>query len=123
MALTATANQAVVTDSMKAIQMRNPFLHTQSFNRPNLRYFVKPKDGTGKQKLMTQIATEVMQRKHQTGIIYCFSRRDTETVAEELISLIPSMRQQITFYHADLPQDVRESRQKKWSMGDIKIIW
>ena len=43
MALTATANQTVVQDSIKIIGMRQPFLHTQSFNRPNLSYFVKKK--------------------------------------------------------------------------------
>ncbi len=38
MALTATANQSVVRDCMAIIGMREPFVHTQSFNRGNLRW-------------------------------------------------------------------------------------
>jgi bloom syndrome protein len=121
MALTATANQSVVRDCMRIIQMNNPFLHTQSFNRVNLTYTVKKKE-TGKQ-LIADLADYILKRKGATGIIYCLSKKDTETIAEELISAIPSMKKQITFYHADVPAQQKEQRQRLWSKGDIKLIW
>lgn len=40
MALTATANQSVVQDIIKCLHLQAPFVHTQSFNRPNLTYKV-----------------------------------------------------------------------------------
>lgn len=33
MALTATANNSVVQDCMRILQMKDPYLHSQSFNR------------------------------------------------------------------------------------------
>eukprot|EP01041_Mallomonas_annulata_P005715 gene5715-11538_t len=118
MALTATANKAVIEDSIRAMGMRDPYKHKQSFNRQNLRYCVKKKTG----KIISEIATMIKDRHGQTGIIYCLSKKDTENVAEELQKEIPSMKRQITFYHADVRPDQREERQRLWSKGDIKVI-
>lgn len=118
MALTATANESVVNDSIKTIGMRNPFLHTQSFNRKNLHYQVLKKDA----KTVSAIAKIIKERRHQTGIVYCFSKLDTEKMAENLQQEIPDMRNQITYYHADVRPDEKSRRQKLWSKGDIKVI-
>mmetsp|Transcript_44826 Transcript_44826/g.50265 ORF Transcript_44826/g.50265 Transcript_44826/m.50265 type:complete len:681 (+) Transcript_44826:37-2079(+) len=45
MALTATANEKVVKDAIRALGMRNEYLYQSSFNRHNLRYEVRKKDG------------------------------------------------------------------------------
>ena len=44
MALTATADQKVVNDSIRALGMSNPHQYRSSFNRPNLHYEVRKKD-------------------------------------------------------------------------------
>lgn len=119
MCLTATANQTVVKDSIAIMKMRNCFLHSQSFNRSNLHYSVRRKESS---KTMQEMADIIKEKRGQTGIIYCLSRKDTEQCAEELVEILPHMRNQITFYHADLKQDVRERRQKDWSKGEIKVI-
>ena len=49
----------------------------------------------------------------QTGIVYCLSKKDTESVCEELVKAVPGMRSQITFYHADLQPQEKEKRQKE----------
>ena len=118
MCLTATANQEVVNDCIRIMQLQNPYRHSQSFNRENLHYFVKKKGKT----LMEDIAKYVTKRKNQTGIIYCLSKKDTEEVCESLKRNIPDMKKQITFYHADVPPAVREDRQRQWSTGTIKVI-
>lgn len=98
MALTATANQKVVQDSIRIIGMKNPFLHTQSFNRPNIEYSIRKKDG----KTIQAISELISLKKDLTGIIYCLSKKDTEKVANDLIKISPNMKNKITFYHADV---------------------
>ena len=82
MALTATANQEVVDDSIKIMKMKNPYLHKQSFNRKNLQYTIRKKDSS--KQLIKDISQIIQERKHQTGIIYCLSKKDTESVCEAL---------------------------------------
>ena len=118
MALTATANKTVVADIVAVLQMRNHHMHSQSFNRRNLHYTVLKKDA----KVISKIKDIVLAHKGQTGIIYCLSKKGTEAMAEELQKEIPSMKNQITFYHADVRPDVKERRQKDWSRGAVKLI-
>jgi bloom syndrome protein len=120
MALTATANNSVVQDVMKVLQMKQPFLHSQSFNRSNLRYSIRRKEGD--KKLVQEIADFVLKHRKQSGIIYCLSRKDTQTLALALQQAIPAMKREITFYHADLDVKDKETRQRRWSQGDVKLI-
>jgi superfamily II DNA helicase RecQ len=55
MALTATADKRVVADSIRALGMTNEYQYRSSFNRPNLQYEVRRKDGKtiGKCNLLT----------------------------------------------------------------------
>lgn len=121
MALTATANQSVVADCMRTLGMRNPFLHTQSFDRKNLRYSVKRKESD--KKVIQEIGDFVLRKRDKSGIIYCLSKKDCEQLANDLKRQIPAMRNQITYYHADLAATDKERRQRSWSKGDIKVIW
>jgi bloom syndrome protein len=119
MALTATANEKVIKDTSAVLKLRNPLIHKQSYNRPNLYYEVRMKDS----KVIENMCEIIKSRKKESGIIYCLSRKDTETVCEKIIETIPEMKNQITFYHANLPPETREKRQKNWSKGTIKVIW
>lgn len=121
MCLTATANQAVVDDTIRKLGMRDTFRFTMSFNRSNLQYEVRKK-GQGK-KVIEDIASIIRSKRGQTGVIYCFSQKDTETVAAALQEAIPAMRNQITFYHAKMDPPDKEHRQREWSRGNIKVIW
>ena len=120
MCLTATANQTVVGDSIAIMGMRDTYKHTMSFNRTNLLYSVRKKESTD--KLIKSIAQTIKSRHGHTGIVYCLSKNDTETVANALKAEMPSMKNQITFYHADVAANEKERRQRAWSKGDIKVI-
>jgi superfamily II DNA helicase RecQ len=82
-ALTATANSRVKTDVMTNLQMHNPVMLTQSFNRANLRYHVKKKS----KNILADIA-DFIQQSHQgeCGIIYCSSKKQCEDTAQRLRS-------------------------------------
>ena len=65
MALTATANEKVVDDAIKALGMRNEYRYRSSFNRPNLRYEVRRKDS----KVIDAIADIVAAKPKESGVI------------------------------------------------------
>lgn len=85
MALTATATPVVRADILKHLGMPNSKWFLCSFNRPNLKYEVRPKKG---KKSSYQDLIELLQSKDLrglSGIVYCFSRRDCDTTAQELL--------------------------------------
>lgn len=117
MALTATANRKVVSDAIRCLGMRNALLHKDSFNRPNLHYEVRKKDG----KSIDVMAEYIAQRKRDSGVIYCLSRKDCETVSAKLQEKLRAKGQgnvRVSFYHADLDPDERARRHQAW-----KTVW
>ena len=122
MALTATANEKVVSDAIRALEMRNEYRYKSSFNRPNLRYEVRPKDG----KTMNSIAAYIATRPNESGVIYCLSRKDCENLAEKLQQQVRTRdgcrSVRVSFYHAELDAHERERRHSDWSNGIISVL-
>eukprot|EP00547_Thalassionema_nitzschioides_P005472 CAMPEP_0194204474 /NCGR_PEP_ID=MMETSP0156-20130528/3983_1 /TAXON_ID=33649 /ORGANISM="Thalassionema nitzschioides, Strain L26-B" /LENGTH=1111 /DNA_ID=CAMNT_0038930501 /DNA_START=141 /DNA_END=3476 /DNA_ORIENTATION=+ len=118
MALTATANEKVVNDAIRALGMKNEYHYRSSFNRPNLHYQVRKKDN----KCMDEIAAYIAQRSNQSGVIYCLSRKDCETMAETLTEKLRGKRVGVSFYHAELDDAERARRHHGWSNGQINVL-
>lgn len=120
MALTATANEKVVQDAMRALGMRNPFLYQSSFNRPNLHYQVRKKDT----KILDSIAEYIARRPNDSGVIYCLSRKNCEDVSKKLEEVLRKRgnRIRISYYHAELDSQERERRHHQWTMGKINVL-
>src|SRR5690625_4264061 len=72
-ALTATADRATREDIAKQLAIPDAGLFVASFNRPNLYLEVRP----GRDRLR-QILEFIQERKEESGIIYCLSRKNTE---------------------------------------------
>ena len=112
-ALTATATERVRKDIVNQLRLRQPGVFISSFNRPNLTYNVYPKKDSfaGLIRLL---------REHDNGsaIIYRFSRKATEEMAEDLVAnglhALP--------YHAGLEPVLRRETQDKFIRGEVKII-
>jgi bloom syndrome protein len=121
MALTATANQKVVEDAIRVLSMTDAFLYRSSFNRPNLAYEVRKKDG----KTIDVMAEYIASRRHESGVIYCLSRKDCETVCDKLQA---KLREKncgsvgVSFYHAELDPIDRKQRHHAWSTGKISVL-
>ena len=78
-AFTATATQRVRGDIAQQLRLRAPATLVGSFDRPNLVYRVMPRVDTHEQTL------EIIRRhERQAVIVYCISRRDTESLASHL---------------------------------------
>ncbi len=79
MALTATATERVRADIIKELELRDPRAYVASFNRPNLTYRIIPKTAA-----YEQLLAFIRSRPNDSGIIYCASRKSTESVARKL---------------------------------------
>ena len=113
MALTATATRRVQTDIVKQLGLRHPSCYVASFNRPNLIYRVQAKDGAYKQLLRF-----VKERADDSGIVYCQSRNNAESLAQRLsedgIEAKP--------YHAGLDAPTRSKNQEMFLRDDVQVI-
>lgn len=70
-----------------------------SFNRPNLHYEIRRKKDL--KSVDTDLVHMLTHRfKNKSGIIYCLSRKDCETLSE---TLKRNFKIKCDFYHADLP--------------------
>jgi ATP-dependent DNA helicase RecQ len=112
LALTASATPEVQQDICTQLKFKEVNTFKKSFARPNLSYSVVEADSRI-HKLI-----EIVQKVKGSAIVYCKSRRRCQEIAE----LLQQHLQSADFYHAGLPQVVRNERQEKWINNEIRII-
>lgn len=112
-ALTATADTLTKKDIIAKLNLDNFSLFENSFNRPNIHYFVKPKHD-----YFNQLTLYLKEHQDDSGIIYCLSRVSTEKLAMDL----EDAGFKAAAYHAGLEKNLREQRQDKFLRDEIKII-
>ena len=112
-ALTATATENVKVDVIHNLAMKNYEVFTQSFNRPNLRYEVRTK-GKAKDVLDSIAQTIETMYKSKSGIIYCLSKKNCESVATKLREQYNIKAQH---YHAGMEAAEKRTVQKDWQDG------
>jgi len=112
-AMTATAISEVQEDIITQLKLENPKCYKASLNRDNLFYQIKPKD-TAYQQLLQYLE----DHNKDSGIIYCQSRKDTDTLANKL----QSDGYRVLPYHAGLSSNSRTETQEKFVKDDIEII-
>ncbi len=112
-ALTATATQKVRDDIVRQLDLPRPHIFTSSFNRQNLSYEVLPKKGS-----FESILSLVELHPKESVIIYCFSRKDTESIAEKL----NAHGHNAGTYHAGLTADKRRDNQDAFIRDEIHIM-
>ncbi|KAL4932624.1 RecQ family helicase MusN [Aspergillus undulatus] len=118
MALTATATENVKADVIHNLNMDGCAVFTQSFNRPNLTYEVRQK-GKNAELLESIAETISTSYRNKSGIVYCFSRSNCETVAG---ALREDFGIKAAYYHAGLDAEQRAKTQESWQTGEIHVI-
>ncbi|XP_028793658.1 mediator of RNA polymerase II transcription subunit 34 isoform X2 [Neltuma alba] len=118
-ALTATATHRVQNDLMEMLHIPRCVKFVSTVNRPNLFYMVKEKSSVGK-AVIDEIAGFIQESypNEESGIVYCFSRKECEQVATELRERGISA----DYYHADMDVHAREKVHMRWSNGKLQVI-
>jgi ATP-dependent DNA helicase RecQ len=112
-ALTATATPRVRADIQTSLQMDSDHEFVASFNRENLFIQIVPKDNPQRQTLQF-----IQKFKNQSGIIYCHSRKQVESLYE----LLRDNGFSVKPYHAGLADTERNRNQEAFIRDDVQII-
>ena len=113
MALTATATERVREDITAQLRLGDCPRFISSFDRANLTYSVRPK-----QRAFRKLVDLLDERRGESAIIYCFSRRETERLADQLTAGgHPALA-----YHAGLDPETRRRAQERFIDGEVPIV-
>jgi len=113
MALTATADVTTRKDILAQLRLNNPYIHLDSFDRPNIRLTLAQKyDGE------KQVLGYVRKQKDESGIVYCNSRWQVE----KLTKFLAAQGINCAAYHAGLESDIRNIVQEGFTKDNIQIV-
>ena len=113
MALTATATERVQRDIVEQLRLQDCRRFVSGFDRPNLTYRVEP--GAGAWDALLGLLED---RRGQSAIVYCFSRKDTE----ELAARLTNSGHPAVAYHAGLDANTRRLTQERFIDGEVPIV-
>ena len=113
MAVTATATGKTRAEIVARLELHEPERYVAPFDRPNIGYAVQVKtDARG------QLLKFLQAHRNEAGIVYCLSRKKTESIASWLcgqgFEALP--------YHAGLAADVRAENQRRFLAEDGLVI-
>jgi ATP-dependent DNA helicase RecQ len=112
LALTATADHRTRADVLSQLGIPDDGLIVAGFDRPNIRYHVRPREQTGKQ------LRDLLSTQPGSAIVYAPSRAKAEKIAEQIASdgrpALP--------YHAGLEPQVRARNQAAFVSSEEMVI-
>ena len=114
-AFTATATEVVKNDIARILKLKNPNVVVTGFDRENLYYQVEHL--TGKQKDIF-IQNYIETHPNESGIIYCATRKNVDTLYEKLLKQGIS----VTRYHAGMNNDIRKKSQDDFIYDRTQVV-
>lgn len=112
-AFTATATKEVLEDSIKLLNLNNPYIYKGSFDRENLEINVHKEIDK-----LEFIMDFLKENEEKSGIIYCLTRKEVEALYDYLNDLNFSVLK----YHAGLSDSEKEYYQKSFFNDDKDIM-
>ncbi len=110
-ALTATATPRVQQDIQASLGFGDADVFVASFNRRNLQLAVQPRTGG-----LSQVLTFLQDHRDQSGIIYCSTRDQVDSLAAQLAERgWPALP-----YHAGLDDGTRHANQRRFVREDVR---
>jgi len=113
-AFTATATDKVAKDIVKSLKLNNPVVLKGSFFRKNLILNIQKRAGNGRDKMIKFLKNY----KNESGIVYTFTRKESEEVAR----FLQSKNFKALAYHAGLSSLKRKGAQESFIKDETKII-
>ena len=119
-AFTATATNLVSHDIIDNLSLDNPVIIKSSFIKENISYNFRNKVNDNWGYTAGTIAKIIKDDGylHNTGIVYCLSRKECEFVAKSLVAKGISAQ----FYHARIDTTKKDKIQTDWLNGKTKVI-
>lgn len=114
LALTATADPETRAHLKRALALEDAKVFAASFDRKNISYSITPRGKDPKK----QLAGFLKNHEGESGIIYCLSRKKTETMADWL----RSKGVNALAYHAKMEAEVRNAHQDRFIAEDDIVI-
>ena len=112
-AFTATATELVKNDIINLLHLENPYCLTTGFDRKNLKFSVEtPNDK------IEFIINYLDEHKNESGIIYCLTRKNVDTVFYKLSDLSLS----VSKYHGGMTEKQRRLSQEDFTFDRTKIM-
>lgn len=112
-AFTATATEIVKHDIIDLLHLENPFALTTGFNRENLSFSVEsPK---GKKEFILNF---LKNNKENSGIIYCSTRKQVDSLFEEL----SHAKYAVSKYHGGMNEKARTKSQDDFTYDKTSIM-
>jgi ATP-dependent DNA helicase RecQ len=112
-AFTATADKATRSDIVKNLTNGDCSVFVSGFDRPNLSLKVLPK-----QNLKSNILHFLSNKKNESGIVYCLSRKDTD----QLSSFLHSKGFNAISYHAGKTPEYRLDAQNRFMTEEAAVM-
>ncbi|KDR76542.1 hypothetical protein GALMADRAFT_120706 [Galerina marginata CBS 339.88] len=132
MALSATCGPEVLKDLIQILGLNQPVdgnnanaegtvYFSSPLYRKNLHYRVVPKPDRAADHLEAMKDYILENHANETGIIYCFTIKDTDTVAEKLRE-ISNGRIKTGVYNARISDAEKSRLHLQWRKGTIKVV-
>jgi len=118
LAVTATATPQVLRDVTHILQMSNVEFFKSPFNRLNLFYRVQHKPASLDDAVSAVWIFITERHSGQSGIIYCYSQKECETVAAKLASLGIATGA----YHAGLETEYKDQVLRRWTADRLQVV-
>lgn len=114
-AFTATATEEVKTDIECILKLDRPSVVVTGFDRENLYYSVEHVAGKKKDAF---VADYIRKHPDESGIIYCATRKNVDTLYEMLFrSGVP-----VTSYHAGIDSNARKKNQDDFIYDRAQVV-
>jgi len=112
-AYTATATPRVRDDIVAQLRLREPVVLVGIFDRPNLTYRILPRVD-----LLEQVVEALNRHPNRAAIVYCISRKDTESLAASLRNRHIDARA----YHAGMDGSERTRVQSDFKNEKLNVV-
>ncbi|KIJ63080.1 hypothetical protein HYDPIDRAFT_176149 [Hydnomerulius pinastri MD-312] len=132
LALSATCPPKVLQDILKILHMKpvvdgkaaareGTIYFSAPLYRKNLHYSVLPKPSSAKDVISAMSEYILQNHKNNSGIVYCLTKKDAETVAENL-QAVSNGRIRTGVYHADIADAQKEGLHRQWRQGSVQVV-